>query len=109
MEQGEEKKETLELEEEVKRFLDITWDDEDTKKSINEYIKYAKQDLSNLVGTEEIDFEKDILARELLLNHCRYQRNKDIEFFEDNFLKKIRRLQLNYACNDLKESENIEI
>lgn len=89
---------------EVKRYLDITWNDEDTEKNVKEYIKYAKQCLNEDVGTD-IDYDTDLKARKLLLNHCRYQKNKDDEFFEENFSKDINNLRFKYAVKDLKERE----
>lgn len=95
------------LKDEVKRHLDITWTDEDTEKDVDEYIETAKQYLNETTGSN-IDFETDIAARELLKNHCRYQKNKDIEFFEDNFAKKLNTLRFKYAIKDMEcdEDEN---
>lgn len=90
------------LKEEVKRYLDITWSDEDTNKSVDEYISTAKQYLNETTGSE-IDFDEDLTARSLLKDHCRYQRNRDIEFFENNFLKSLTALRFKYA---IKEEKN---
>lgn len=89
---------------EVKRHLDITWNDEDTEENVKEYIKYAKQCLNEAVGTD-IDYDTDLNARKLLLNHCRYQKNKDDEFFEENFSKSINNLRFKYAVKDFEERE----
>lgn len=93
------------LVDEVKRNLDITWNDNDTDKNVNEYIRNAKQYLNDTTGSV-INFEEDINARELLINHCRYQKNKDIEFFEENFKKPLYRLRFKYAIKELEESNN---
>lgn len=92
------------LQEEVKRYLDITWNDNETNKSVKEYISRAKQDLSELISPD-IDYEEDITARGLLKDHCRYERNKELEYFEHNFLSTIQRLQLIYACKEIGKNE----
>lgn len=93
------------LKDEVKRHLDITWTDADTEKDVNEYIATAKQYLNETTGAD-INFDEDLTARSLLKDHCRYQRNKDIEFFETNFLKSLTALRYKYAIKDNEETED---
>ncbi len=93
------------LKDEVKRYLDITWADEDTEKDVDEYIEEAKQYLNDTTGSN-INFEEDRSARELLKNYCRYQKNKDIEFFEDNFAKKLHALRFKYAIKDMESDQD---
>lgn len=91
-----------ELLEEVKDYLNITWDDEDNK--TDEIIKEAKQYLSEKTGTD-IDYKIDSVAKGLLKDYCRYARNYSKEYFEQNFLNEIQNLQFKYAT---KESEGEE-
>ncbi|HSH50558.1 MAG TPA: head-tail connector protein [Bacteroidales bacterium] len=79
---------------EVKEYLKITWDDEDSyiQGIINRGIDY----LNNLTGIE-LDFEGEGQPKALLLDYCRYAYNNALEYFEENFHKEIRRLILQEA------------
>ena len=92
-----------ELLEEVKEYLHITWKDEDNK--VNGTILEAKQYLSEKVGTV-IDYSKDLVAKGLLKDYCRYVRNYSKEYFEKNFLNEIQNLQFKYVINDSEGDSN---
>ena len=66
-----------------------------------ELIELVKENLD--INEDEIDFEKDLFARSLLLNCARYHYNNVSEFFEDNFQKEILRLQLLEASGGYNE------
>lgn len=89
--------EALELFEEVKSYLSITWNNED--KDIFELIIEAKQHLSEKIGAK-INYLKDYTAKRLLKEYCRYVRNYSKEYFEQNFIDDIVFLQLKYAGED---------
>lgn len=91
-----------ELLDEVKEYLHITWDEED--KEINRIILEAKQYLSEKVGTV-IDYNKDLIAKGLLKDYCRYVRNFSKEYFEKNFLNEIQNLQFKYAVAEGDSNE----
>ena len=78
----------------VKDYLHITWDDEDT--AINKLILESKQYLNEKLGTV-VDYNKDFVALGLLKDYCRYVRNYSKEYFEKNFLNEILNLQLKYS------------
>ena len=90
------------LQKEVKDYLHITWTEED--ESIRTLISEAQQYLSEKTGTE-IDFEKDLVAKGLLKDYCRYVRNFSKEYFEKNFLNELQNLQFIYAINENVSSE----
>ena len=98
--------ETDVLLDEVKRHLAITWDDDDTNQTIQDYIKDAKTFLNENSG-EEIDYTKDLDAKRLLKEYCRYARNYSIESFTNNFLSDIVRLQIKYATSEGSETSNV--
>lgn len=75
----------------VKDYLKITWDSEDTE--LNSIIKRGKATLNSLTGTT-IDFEEEGLSQALLLDYCRYSYNNGLEYFQDNFAKELLHLQL---------------
>lgn len=81
--------------ENLKDYLRITWDDEDSL--LESFIERGKAYLEDLTGTE-IDFDK-APAKSLLLDYCRYCYNNASEYFEENFQREILRLQLKSAVN----------
>lgn len=78
----------------VKDYLHVTWNDEDT--AINKIILESKQYLNEKLGTA-VDFNEDLVALGLLKDYCRYVRNYSKEYFEKNFLNEILNLQLKYS------------
>lgn len=82
--------------EEVKRALNITWQDEDTDNNIKDYIKAGIAVLQEDVALQ-IDFDEDIIARGLLKTYCRYARNNCEEFFIENNLHLILKLEVKYG------------
>ena len=78
--------------EEIKDYLNITWSDEDTK--LQNIIDRGQERIEGLVGGS-VDFSSPGLAKDLLLNYCRYDYNNAVEYFEENFQTEILRLQLN--------------
>lgn len=83
--------------EEVKKYLGVTWDDEDS--DIQGIIDRGKSRLEGLAGVT-LDFTVKGLARELLFEYCRYAYNNAVEFFEENFQREILRLQLQTGVNE---------
>lgn len=90
--------------EEVKRQLNITWQDEDIDNKLQDLIRQSQKAIQTLTGTE-INFEENEDAKELLINRIRYAYNNAIEYFEQNFHGEILRLQLIEGVKTL-EREN---
>ena len=82
--------------EEVRRDLQITWEDDDTDINLANYIKDGSEVLENDVGTS-IDFDEDEEARGLLRTYVRYAYNKSEEFFIENNLSRILKLEVKYG------------
>jgi hypothetical protein len=87
---------------EVKEYLKITWDDEDSY--IQGIINRGKDYLNNLTGTE-LDFMLEGQPKALLLDYCRYAYNNALEYYESNFHKEIVRLQLQEAVKENARQE----
>lgn len=83
---------------EVKGYLKITWNDEDS--NLNKSILRGQNYLNDLVGTE-LDFNTEDQPKSLLLDYCRYAYNNALEYFEENFSKEILRLQLKAGISEL--------
>lgn len=81
---------------EIKAELGITWDDDDTDNIVRKYIRQGVGVLQDDVESQ-IDFNEDMLARQLLTTYCRYARNKSEEFFIETNLTNIVKLEVKYG------------
>ena len=70
--------------EDVRNYLDITYQDEETDKKLSGIIERGRAYLNNMAG-EIQDYEAEALPRALLLDYCRYARSNALESFEENF------------------------
>lgn len=93
--------------EEIKRHLDITWDDEDTNLTIRDYIIDGQNHLKTMSGDSAIDFNTDIEAKRLLKEYCRYARNYSIEAFNHNFQDDLLRFQIAHAVDDYGKTPDV--
>lgn len=69
----------------VKNYLDITWDDELTNTELSGIIERGKNFLNKKTGTT-LDFETEGRAKELLFEYCRFARNGILNEFETAYL-----------------------
>lgn len=90
---------------EVKAYLKITWHDEDD--IITNLIDRGKARLNELAGAE-LDFDNPGLAKDLLLDYCRYSYNNASEYFEENYRAEILRLQLMTGVAQLPPEEDAD-
>ena len=88
--------------EEVKRSLRILDDDNDD--FISDIILRAKLNLANLAGVK-LDYENS-LARNLLIDYCRYAFNDATEYFEENYQKELNRLIFQEGAKTYEEVED---
>lgn len=96
--------EEKQLEEAIKQSLNITWDDQITDSNVQEWIQDGIELLQNDVKAQ-IDFFKDREARKLLKTYCRYARNNSEEYFIDNNLSEILKLEVKYAKDELQQND----
>lgn len=75
----------------VKRKLNITWEDEDTNERVNEILASAIPDIIHMLGIpdEDFDFSEAGIENTLLLSYCLYEWEHSLDEFEDNYSKKI--------------------
>ncbi|HBT17790.1 MAG TPA: hypothetical protein DEB05_12645 [Firmicutes bacterium] len=78
----------------LKDYLKITWDNEDTY--LQNIIDRGKAELNDSAGTE-LDFETEEKPKTLLLDYCRYYYNNAIEYFRENFREEILELKMKEA------------
>ena len=81
---------------EARREVQVTWEDEDTDIRLADYIRDGIEVLQNDVGTS-IDFDEDEMARGLLRTYVRYAWNKSEEFFIENNLERLLKLEVKYG------------
>lgn len=86
---------------EVKNYLDITWDDTDTDKKISGIIARGEVKIIDLVGAFRSDFDKDTLAKSLLMEYCRLAWAGVPEKFEEIFRSELIGLRLKNITEDM--------
>ena len=89
--------------EDILNALDITFDDDATKKKIWDIMQQGRARLEQLKGGT-IDFAAEQTARTLLFSFCRYGRSNAIEQFEHDFSSQIVSFALEAAVANVPES-----
>lgn len=93
-----------ELFEDIKNFLDITWEmNAGEKEKLSGIIKRGMNYLEGKIG--ECNFDKDTQEKELLMNYCMYARAGQVSEFVNNYLGEIISLQIN-RWRKRKDAEN---
>lgn len=85
---------------ELKSFLNFTWKDENREARIVGYCLSSIQYLEE-VADETIDFDTDMLARDLLFNRVLYMDSQALNDFNNNYNQMLEELKIKY----LKETE----
>lgn len=77
----------------VKNFLDITWEMElGERKKLSGIIERGKAYLKGKIG--QCNFEEETPEKDLLLNYCMYARAGQVDEFVKNYKQEIIALQL---------------
>jgi hypothetical protein len=71
----------------VKRKLNITWEDDDTTARVEEIMESAIPDLKHKLGIveDDFDFSQPGTERNLFLSYCLYEWNHSLPEFDDNY------------------------
>ena len=85
-----------ELLEEVKNYLDITWEDEATDQKVEGMINRGKARLEEIAGAP-LSFQIPGLPQSLLLDYCRYAYSNALEMFWKNFRDELVALNMQYG------------
>nr|DAG11292.1 MAG TPA: Head Tail Connector Protein [Caudoviricetes sp.] len=85
-----------ELLEEVKNYLDITWEDEATDQKVEGMINRGKARLEEIAGAP-LSFQIPGLPQSLLLDYCRYAYSNALEMFWKNFRDELVALNIQYG------------
>lgn len=93
----------------IKIYLGITWEDENTNKKLDGIIKRGISYLTDIAGVEVVDFNTEGLSQSLLFDYCRYENSHALEMFEENFRGKLLRLHNKYQAKALLEKRECTI
>ncbi len=94
----------MDLLNEVKNYLDITWTDTQTDLKVQGIIERGKKYLNRTAG-KELDFDAEDKPKELLFDYCRYVRSNALEMFQQNYLHELLSLQMDVEV-EAYEAEN---
>ena len=83
--------------EELKNYLDITWNDPATDSKVQGILERAKCIINGYAGAS-LDF-KDLSDKQLLFDCCRYIRSNAFEEFKQNFSAELIMLRAKYAVS----------
>lgn len=93
---------------EVKNFLDITWDDEAADKKLTGQIRRGIAYITSKTGVDESAFDGegvDYRAQELLFNYVLYDRAGAVDQFKKNYLSDIVGLRTRWEVENAPKSE----
>lgn len=96
--------------EQVKRKLNITWEDDETTNRVTDIVKSAIPDVIDMLGITDRDFDFSIEGAEntLFLAYCLYEFNHALNEFENNYAKMIAKVRAKYEVEQYLESEETE-
>lgn len=91
----------------VKRKLNITWEDTDTTARLEEIIESAIPDLIYKLGITDKDFDFSIAGAEntLFLAYCLYEWNHAINEFDQNYERMIAQVRTQHEVANYLASE----
>lgn len=78
----------MKLLEQLKRYLNISYEDQDTDGALEDILENGKVIINDYAGTE-LDYEQPGQARQLLFDYCRYARSHASEMFEVNYRREL--------------------
>lgn len=92
----------------VKRKLNVTWDDDETTARIEEIIASAIPDLTHKLGIVDAEFDFSVAGAEntLMLAYCLYEWNHALSEFDLNYERMIAQVRAKYeVAHYLAKSE----
>lgn len=90
---------------ELKNYLDITWEDDQTDIKLLGMIERGMKYLNRVAGTE-LDFTVNDKPKELLFDYCRYVRSNALEMFQQNYLHELLSLQIQAEVDSYEASDS---
>lgn len=96
--------------EQVKRKLNITWEDEDTNARITDIIEGAIPDLKHKLGivADDFDFSEAGAINTLFLAYCLYEFNHSLNEFDENYARLIAQERAKIEVEHHLQSEGVD-
>ena len=91
----------------VKNYLNITWDDEGTDQKIGGLIASGMVYLDAKYGSTA-DYTADGMPRTLLMEYVRYARDSALDVFESNYLSMLLGMQNEKAVKNYEALSSVE-
>lgn len=88
----------------VKNYLNVTWEDSELDDKLKSMIERGKASLSNSIG-QGLDFENDTQAKTLLLNHVMYENSAILHEFYKDYKEEINTLYILERVKNAKDKE----
>lgn len=95
-----------ELLDELKLYLDITWEDAHTDAKLSGILSRAVTKMKAYAGNSDLAFEAGSDELQLLLDMCRYVYNNASEDFETNYLADLLMLRAKYKVGAVNADES---
>ncbi len=94
----------------VKRKLNITWEDKETDERVEEIIESAIPDLLHRLGItdQNFDFSKAGEEHTLFLAYCLYEWNHVLNEFDENYARMIATVRAKYEVQHYLANEGSE-
>ena len=89
----------MELIDEVKNYLDITYNDEETDRKLSGIVERGKAYLDSIAGKKQ-DYAKEGKAKELLLDYAMYVRAGRLAEFQKNYQHELIALRIQNAVSE---------
>lgn len=93
---------SLDLQNAIENYLDITWDDPALRQKLIGIIERGMQYLNKVAG-EVLDYSIEDKPRELLMDYCRYAHSNALNEFQTNYLHELLSLQHEYEVKQYAE------
>lgn len=95
----------------VKRKLNITWDDDDTNARVEDIIQSAIPDMIHILGIADPDFDFSQHGTEntLFLAYCLYEWNHTLNEFAENYSNLIMQTRAKQEVAHHRENEVTEV
>lgn len=90
----------------IKAYLKITWQDDNTDKNLTGMINRGMKRLNKTAGAS-LDFTVEDLPRELLFDYCRYANSHALEMWEKNFQSELISLHIEYQVAAMESDSTI--
>lgn len=94
--------------EEVKNYLDITWEDSAGDRKLAGILERGKSYLNRIAGAE-LNYEREEQPKELLFDYARYARAGALDDFGKNYHAELLAMQITEEVKAYAESEGTDV